>query len=428
METKSEDQLITTEIALEKNVPAVNFWRLLSANSFSNLGDGLYQITIPLMAAQFTRSPTVVAGISIMLSLPWLVFALQAGSIVDRFDRRRVMLLVNSFRLLILLGLTFAVAVNFAPLPLLYTAALLLGVGETLMDTALTSIVPSLVSRDLLNWANARITAAQTITNSFVGPPLAGYLAGIGLTIATGVSASVYAFAGLILLFLHGTYSSATQEMAKFDQHRRKHLTEGLRFLWKNRIIRNLTLFTASMNLFWAGWGALFVLYSVKPGPMRLTEFEYGMLLTGMAIGGLLGSVLCERIHKSIGTRNALILDFLGTMLLVGIPALTTNVWAVGIAVFVAGFGASIWVILVASIRQQVAPNFLLGRVYSASRFISWGVGPLGAALAAMIAELWGIRVMFAAGGLACIGLLLLFLKVFPAYVFETINEGPEQA
>lgn len=414
--------------SLENSSSSLNFWRLLSANSFSNLGDGLYQFTIPLLAAQFTRSPALVAGVSVMLSLPWLVFALQAGSIVDRFDRRQVMLVVNGIRLFILLSLTLAVAVNYVPLLLLYTAAFLLGIGETLMDTALTSIVPSLISRDRLNWANARITAAQTITNTFIGPPLAGFLAGLGLAIATGTSASMYVVAGLALLIMRGMYSASSQEAPKAVQRWREHLMEGMRYLWKNRLIRDLTLFTASMNLFWAGWGALFVLYSVKPGPMGLTEFEYGVLLTAMALGGLLGSVLCERIHKRMGTRNALLLDFVGTILLVGIPALTTNAWAVGTAAFLAGFGASVWVILVASIRQRVTPNALLGRVYSASRFISWGVGPLGAALAAMTAEVWGIRAMFASGGAVCIGLVILFLKLLPPQSFSILNEPSEQA
>ena len=415
-------------LSTEKDSPTLNFWRLLSANSFSNLGDGLYQITIPLLAAQLTRSPTLVAGVSVMLSLPWLVFALQAGSIVDRFDRLRVMLAVNGGRLAILLSLTFLVAGNIASMPVLYVAALLLGVGETLMDTALTSIVPSMVIRERLNWANARITAAQTVMNTFIGPPLAGALAGIGLAIATGTSASMYAAAGLALIMMRGVYNPSPQAPPQTDQHWREHLMEGLRFLWKNRILRDLTLFTASMNLFWAGWGALFVLYAVKPGPMGLTEAQYGLLLTAMAVGGFVGSVFCERIHHRMGTRNALVLDLLGTILLLGIPALTTNAWAVGSAVFLAGFGASVWVILVASIRQQIAPNALLGRVYSASRFISWGVGPLGAALAAMLAEIWGIRLMFAISGVISIGSLLLFLRAFPPHSFGIRQEAAEQS
>ena len=375
MENSPVTENVISDSSIDSSSSNVNFWKVWSANSFSNLGDGLYQITLPLLAAQLTRSPSLIAALGVMSSLPWLIFALQAGSIVDRSDRRKIMLWVNGGRLLILSALTVAVMTGYASLPMLYAAALLLGLGETLVDTALTSIVPSVVSKDRLTWANARLTAAQTVTNTFIGPPLAGFLAGLGFAIATGSSTLMYVMAGFALFLMRGSFRVSSQT----DTHPKgwRYVTEGLRFLWKDRIIRDLTLFTASMNLFWSGWGALIVLYAVKPGPMGLSEFEYGIFLTAMAVGGLLGSVVCEPLQKKLGTRNALALDFIGTILLVGVPALTANPFAVGAAAFFAGMGATVWVILVASIRQRLVPADLLGRVYSASRFISWGIGPI---------------------------------------------------
>ncbi len=419
METSPTPKSVATDVPIPSNTSNANFWKVWSANSFSNLGDGLYQVTVPLLAAQLTRSPSLIAALGVMSSLPWLIFALQAGSIVDRSDRRKIMLWVNGGRLLILSILTLAVMMGYASLPMLYIAVLLLGVGETLVDTALTSIVPSVVSQDRLTWANARLTAAQTVTNTFIGPPLAGYLAGLGFAVATGSSALMYLMAGLALLLMRGSFHVPTQVNPQTRGQFWAHVTEGLRFLWKDRLIRDLTLFTASMNLFWSGWGVLIVLYAVRPGPMGLSEFEYGIFLTVMAIGGLLGSAVCERLQKSLGTRNALALDFVGTILLVGIPALTTNPLAVGVAAFFAGMGATIWVVLVASIRQRLVPGELLGRVYSASRFISWGIGPVGALLAGFVAELWSIRTMFAIGGIASIGLLLLFLVLISPRLLE---------
>ena len=418
------DKVHTETTAGAERSSNTNFWKVWSANSFSNLGDGLYQVTLPLLAAQLTRSPSLIAALGVMSSLPWLIFALQAGSIVDRSDRRKVMLWVNGGRLLILAALTVAVMTGKASLPMLYVAALLLGVGETLVDTALTSIVPSVVPRERLTWANARITAAQTVTNTFIGPPLAGYLAGLGFAIATGSSTLMYLMAGMALILMQGTFHVSSGADTQNKQQFWRHVTEGLRFLWKDRLIRDLTLFTASMNLFWSGWGALIVLYAVRPGPMGLSEFEYGIFLTAMAIGGLLGSVICERLQKNLGTRNALALDFIGTILLVGVPALTTNPFAVGAAAFFAGMGATVWVILVASIRQRLVPGELLGRVYSASRFISWGIGPIGALLAGFVAEIWGIRTMFAIGGVVSIGLFVLFLSLIRPGLLQDLEKA----
>jgi MFS family permease len=424
METSQSTEHTIPDTSTVSRSSAGNFWKVWSANSFSNLGDGVYQVTLPLLAAQLTRSPSLIAVLGVMSSLPWLIFALQAGSIVDRSDRRRIMLWVNGGRLVVLSALTLAVITGNASLPMLYVAALVLGIGETLVDTALTSIVPSVISKERLTWANARLTAAQTVTNTFLGPPLAGYLAGLGFAIATGSSALMYLMAGLALVLMRGSFRVAAPVDAQTRQQFWSHVTEGLRFLWKDRLIRDLTLFTASMNIFWSGWGALIVLYAVKPGPMGLSEFEYGIFLTAMAIGGLLGSVLCERLQKSLGMRNALALDFIGTILLVGVPALTTNPFAVGAAVFFAGLGATVWVILVASIRQRLVPGELLGRVYSASRFVSWGIGPIGALLAGFVAELWGIRPMFAIGGVVSIGSLLLFLSLISSERLKNLEKA----
>src|SRR6185503_15783670 len=212
------EKAITEPPAHSSSASSANFWKIWSANGFSNLGDGLYQITLPLLAAQLTRSPSLIAMLGVMTSLPWLIFALQAGSIVDRSDRRKVMLWVNGGRLLILLSLTWAVTMGYASLPMLYVAALLLGIGETLMDTALTSIVPSVVSKDRLTWANARITAAQTVTNTFIGPPLAGYLAGLGFALATGSSALMYVAAGFALILMRGTFSVSSHPVKQPDQ------------------------------------------------------------------------------------------------------------------------------------------------------------------------------------------------------------------
>jgi MFS family permease len=423
METSPAVESVVAEAGTASHV---NFWKVWSATSFSNLGDGLYQVTLPLLAAQLTRSPSLIAALGVMSSLPWLIFALQAGSIVDHSDRRKIMVWVNGGRTLILLALTLAVMTGNASLPMLYAVALLLGIGETLVDTALTSIVPSVVSKDRLTWANSRLTAAQTVTNTFIGPPLAGYLAGLGFAIATGSSTLMYVMAGLALLLMRGSFHVSTEKDTRTEGQIWRHVTEGLRFLWKDRLIRDLTLFTASMNLFWSGWGVLIVLYAVKPGPMALSEFEYGIFLTAMAIGGLLGSVVCERLQKILGTRNALALDFVGTILLVGVPALTANPFAVGTAAFFAGMGATVWVILVASIRQRLVPAKLLGRVYSASRFVSWGIGPIGALLAGFVAEVWGIRTMFAIGGVVSIGLLLLFLSLISSERLKNLEKADE--
>lgn len=390
------------------------FWRLWTANGLSNLGDGLYQFALPLLALEQTRSPSLIAGVTLALTLAWPVFGLHAGGIVDRFDRRRVLLGVGLLRVATLGLLTVALALGQLSLPLLYLAALVLGLGETLADTALTALVPTTVPAERLEWANGRITAGQSVANSFVGPPLAGVLLGIGGSVVTAAATGLYAAAAVALATLRAANGSAAPIAGPGSKRAPLGVTDGLRFLWRDRVIRKLTLFTAAMNFWWSAWAGVFVLFAVAPGPLGLTPAAYGSMVVAMAIGGIAGSLACDRIARTIGVRNALLLDVIGTALLVGVPALTSSPVVVGLANVGAGVGSAIWIVLVASIRQRRTPNELLGRVYSASRLISWGILPIGAAFGGLAAEIVGIRTVFLAGGVTSIVLAILFVILVP--------------
>ena len=385
------------------------FGRLWAASSVSNLGDGLYQFALPLLALDLTRSPSLVAGVTLMLTVAWPVFGLHAGSIVDRFDRRRILLIVSLLRLGTLGLLTAAILGGALSLPMLYLAALVLGIGETLADTALTALVPSTVEPERLDWANGRIAAGQSVMNTFVGPPLAGALLSIGAALVTTVATTAYGLAAVALATLSGT---RRPDVTTRTPRPGWGVTDGLRFLWGHRTIRRLTLFTAAMNVWWATWVALFVLFAVAPGPIGLTPSAYAVLLVAMSIGGIGGSLWAGWISRAIGTKNALLLDLVGTGLLVGVPVLTTDPWIVAMANVAAGTGAAIWVVLVASIRQRLTPDALLGRLYSASRLISWGVLPAGAALGGIAAEVLGIRTVFAVGAVTSAVLVVAFVVI----------------
>jgi predicted MFS family arabinose efflux permease len=220
-----------------------------------------------------------------------------------------------------------------------------------------------------------------------------------------------FAVAALLLGRIPGVFRVAEADRQGERERLRDRLTEGAHVLWRDPLLRRLTLFTAAMNVWWAAFTALFVVYAVDPGPMDLAAPEYGLLLTAMAIGGLAGSMGASRVVQRLGLRTALALDLAGTAVLLGVPALTTEPLLVGAAVAVAGFGASVWVVVVGSLRQTLVPERLLGRVYSASRLVSWGVLPLGAAAGGALAELVGVRTVFAIGAVASAGLLVAFLR-----------------
>jgi MFS family permease len=169
------------------------------------------------------------------------------------------------------------------------------------------------------------------------------------------------------------------------------------------------------MNLCWSAWLSVMVLYAVAPGPGGLSESGYGILVAGIGAGGLLGAVIVAPAQRAFGARWVIGADLLGTFAMVAVPTATANPWAVGAAAFAGGVGSTMWSITVASVRQRVVPDALLGRVGGALRLFGYGALSLGAALAGVVAELAGVRAVF-----ACCAVLAAFLVLpFLAYVTE---------
>jgi MFS family permease len=403
------------------NASAVGWGRAFRAlwlsTGSANLGDGIALFTLPLLALAVGATPAGVAAVTSALTLAWLVFGLHAGWLVDRLPRRAMLITVNVARAGVLLVLAGLHANDSLGLPTVIIAAGVLGVAETLADTALTSTVPLVVRADARTRANARIEATVNVTNQLAGPPLAGLLIGIGMTLALASGSVLYALsvAAVAAVVLRPDVAPSAPLAVPTG------VGAGLRHLWRQPVLRALTLFTAAMNVVWAAWTALFVIYAVRPGPLDLTPVQYGFLLTAMAIGGVLASTSADALRRRFGAGRLLVADAAGTVLLVAPAAVGAPLWVVAAGAVVAGSGASIWRILVATIRQDLTPPDLLGRTYSASRVVSWGVLPVAAALAGLAAEHWGVPAVLGISTVLAVGVLVAFIAF-------TARQGPSAA
>ena len=385
--------------------------KLWSAAALSNLADGVFQVALPLMALRLTRSPAAVAGVAFAGRLPWMLFALHAGALADRLDRRRTMTLVNVGRVVVIGGLGLAVAVDVASVALLYVVAFVLGVGETLFDTASQSILPMVVDRDELSRANGRLQAAEISMNQFVGPPLGGLLAAGTTAIAFGASAGAYAAAALLLALLVGSFRpTRTGPRTRL----RADIGEGLRYLAGHRLLRTLGGMVGVMNLSSTAVWAVFPVYAVAPGPMGLSEAGFGLLLTAPAIGSVVGSLIVAPLERRLGPGRLLRLAVVGGGVPFGVMALTDQVLVVG-ATWVAG-GLIIvgWNVITVSLRQRIVPDHLLGRVNAGYRLLAWGTMPLGAAIGGALAEVAGTRSVFLFAFVAHALLLLVDIRLRP--------------
>ena len=361
------------------------YWRLWTSDGLSNLADGVLKVAVPLVAVGLTRSPTVIAGLSLAFTLPWLVFALPAGALVDRLDRKRAMLTANVVR-----GGLLVTLIGVHEIWALYLTALCVGITETIYDTSAQSIVPQIVDRDLLPRANGRLYAVELMANEFVGPPLAGLLVGLGANAAFGAPIALWAAAVAVLATLPGRYKVERHEPSTI----RADIAEGLRFLWRQPVLRTFTVAVGLFNLATSATFAILVLYAT--GPMGLSQPTYGLLLTSTAAGSLLGSLLAERIERWFGRAGALRTAYVVSAVTIAVPTVTTNPVAVGVALFTGSVGVMVTNIVMVSLRQRITPDRLLGRLNSAHRLVAWGTKPLGAALGGVLAAGIGLRPVFA--------------------------------
>ncbi|WP_353707739.1 MFS transporter [Cellulosimicrobium sp. ES-005] len=369
------------------------FRRLWTASTVSNLADGVLKVALPLVAVRYTDSPALVAGLTFALTLPWLLFALPAGALADRLDRRHAMIGANVGRALLVVALAaVALVPDAGSIAVLYVVAFGVGVTETLYDTAAQSILPQVVPRTALPRANGRLYAAELTANQFVGPPLGGLLVAAGAAVAFGLPGALWAIAVGLLVGLPGSYrpERTTRTTLRAD------IAEGLRFLWHDRILRTLALMVGGINFASNAAFAIFVLYAVGPdSPLGLSEPAYGVLLTTTAVGAFAGSFVAERVVALVGRARSLALTVLSTVALVGVPAVTTDAWVIGAVYAVGGAGIAVWNVVTVSLRQRITPDALLGRLNSCYRLVAWGTMPLGAAVGGALGELFGLRSVF---------------------------------
>ena len=388
-----------------RGLPA-NYWRLWGSSAVSNLADGLFFIALPLLAIRLTDSPVLVAGVAIAGRLPWLVFVLVAGALADRLDRRRTMRNVQLFRVLVVGGLAVLAAADMLSLPVLYLAAFVLGVGETMFDTAAQSIMPSLVSREQLATANGRLYGVELVMNQFVGPPLGGLLIGLSVPLALSGAAIGYALAAVGLTLITGAFRP---ERSGPPTRLTTDIAEGLRYLWRHRVLRTLAIMVGVLNLASTAIQAVFVLYAVDPGPMGLSEPAFGVLLTAFAIGSLGGSFVAAPLEARFGRVPVLFTSVVVISVSMMVPAFTTHAVLVGASFAITGLSVVVWNVITVSLRQRIVPNHLLGRVNAGYRLFAWGTQPIGALLGGVVAQVLGLSAVFLLFG--ALGLVLLLAR-----------------
>ena len=378
-----------------------SYHKLFTASALSNLGNGVSAVAYPWIASSITRSPLLLSIIGLMASMPWLVFSLPAGVFIDRFPRRSVIVFTDVLRGLVTLVVALSIWGNeshihivrsIAKTSLIHThtglyllllfATFLLGCGEVLGNGASQTFIPLIVETDQLETANGRMWTSESLMQNFMGPPLASVL--LGLSVFAPLmfdGASFFASAGLIGLIASSMIKK--QQISEVKPNFKAELKEGLNWLWHHPFLRPLAFILGSINGLNALGFSVFILFAQED--LHTSVFTFGLLSTGGAFGGAIGGIFAGRIIKRFGRAFILKVVILGSpIFLVGMAF--SPVWEVVWAISaIEMFFAILWNVVTVSMRQEIIPDQILGRVNSVYRFFALGSQPIGAVIGGVL-------------------------------------------
>jgi MFS family permease len=369
----------------------------------SNLGDGINFAALPLLAYSLTDDERLLSLTTFVTLVPWLVLALPVGVLVDRADRRMLMVIANAARV----GL-FGVIALTAGADVITIAALmslLVGVGtcEVVFDSSAQAFLPMLVSSADLPRANGYLFAAEVVTGSILGLSVGAFLFDRAHALPFAVNAASFALAAILIASIKVERTTRPLDVSELGAT----IGSALHSLWDDRLLRLLAIMLTVTNFGLMFGHGIFVKYAdVELG---VTGFGYGLLLVATALGAAAAGVFGHRMISRLGTRRSIVVPYLAfgvTQVMLGAVPVTAVVAIVG---FVLGGSITLWNVVTVSIRQRLIDPSRFGRVNSVYRWIGTGAGAFGALVGGQLAYRTNLRVPYLAAGAITLLALALF-------------------
>ena len=278
-----------------------SFRWLLSATWAANVADGIAIAAGPLLVASLTSNAMLVALAALVQRVPWLVLGLFAGALADRVDRRLMMMVADSLRAVVVGGLSIILVTGQVSIAAVLVLLLLLGGAEVFADTAFQTLLPMLVDSDDLGIGNARLQGAFLLGNHIIGPPVGAFLFAAGMAWPF-ITQTLLVALSVILIARIATPKGAVREVT--DTHVFHDIAEGVRWLVDHPAVRTLALVIVAFNVTWGAAWAVLVLYALDH--LNMSEVGFGLLTTSAAMGGLLSTVIYDRIERRFDLGNVM--------------------------------------------------------------------------------------------------------------------------
>jgi MFS family permease len=343
----------------------------------------------PLLVASQTRDPFLVSMALLSEYLPVLLFGVLGGAAADRFDRRRMVVVVNLGRSIVLVALVATIVSGTVNIAVILVALFVLGTAETFADSASSTLVPGLVARDDLGIANSRMQGAFLLMNQLAMPPIGAFLFAIGMALPFATNAAAFALGALLV----SRVVTSSREGSEEGSGLAAEMVEGIRWLIAHPPMRTLALTILTFNVtYGAAWSVL-VLYAGDR--LGMNEVGFGLLTTAVAVGGIVGMVAYGRLERRFSLGDIMRVGLLietGTHLVL---ALTTSAAVALGTLAVFGAHAFVWGTTSTVVRQRAVPDELLGRVSGVYRVAIVGGLVIGTPLGGLLARAFGITAPF---------------------------------
>ncbi|MDQ2957931.1 MAG: MFS transporter [Actinomycetota bacterium] len=406
-------------MTVEQELPAPSIWsnrdfvKLWSGETVSLIGTQITQFTLPLVAILTLHVSVFQVGLlNACRTAPIVVVSLFAGVWLDR-RRRRPILIACSLGNAVLIGLVpLSYATSMLSIGLLYVVCLAVGVLSVVFDIGVLSYVPNVVQRRHLADSNSKIQTSTSLA-MVAGPGLAGALVGV-LTAPVTLSADAVSYLCSAVGLLSIKTPEQPPEVPEVRQSVRSSIAEGIRAVYGSPVLRSLLNLSATFNFVQAGFITIFVVYGVRD--LHLSPFKLGVVLGAIAVGGICGAMLSNRISRRFGIGPTMLGGLCGAtlcplvLLIPRGPGLASMATMVGIE-FLYGFGVLSFNVITVTVRQTVTPNRLLGRMNASYRMVLFGMAPLGSALAGFLGQSFGLRTA-----------LVIAVLAFPVCILWTVS------
>ncbi|MDR7276489.1 MFS transporter [Catenuloplanes atrovinosus] len=355
-----------------------DFVLLWSGQVVSTLGARMSATAMPLLVLAMTGSPADAGLVGAAATLPYLIGHLPAGPLVDRWDRRRILLLSEVTAGLVLATVPIALWLDALTVAHLAVAAFAQGLCFVFFGLAESAALPMIVPAGQVHRAIAQNEVRERGA-ALAGGPLGGLLFGLDRALPFAVDALSYAAASIALLFLRG---NLRPEPTAPPEPLWRATRTGLRWIRRQPLIRAAILLTAVSNLVFQALGLVLVVLARDGGA---TAGEIGVMLGVYAGGGLAGAVAAGTLHRLLPDRTVIIGVVWFWAALLPLFLLADGPWQLGAIAAGCAFAGPVWNVVIVGYCALLTPNELLGRVTSASMTLSWGVMPVGSLLAGLL-------------------------------------------